>query len=80
MRKDSGKRAFLKKALSIMRLNQAVAVLAVVLACCIAFSMYKFGFPAKIVLGAAVLAILFVAVIWSTTCIILGNFSEEDDE
>ena len=62
-----------------MRVNHFVAILALVLACCIALMMYKFNFPDKIIWGAALLAILFVAIIWSTVSIILGAY-EEDEE
>ena len=61
-----------------MRINQVVAILALVLACCVALMMYKFGFPDRIIFGAGVLSILFVAIIWSTACLILGAFDEDD--
>jgi hypothetical protein len=80
MRANITKRAWVnEQALSIMRLNQLVAILALVLACCVALMLYKFGFPAKIIYGAAVLSILFVAIIWSTACLILGAFDEDDE-
>ena len=62
-----------------MRLNQAVAIMALVLACCLALMLHKFGLPDKIVVGAAVLSILFVAIVWSTACIILGAFNEDNE-
>jgi len=62
-----------------MRLNYFVAILALVLACTVALMLYKFGFPDKIIIGAAVLSILFVSIIWSTACLILGAFDEDEE-
>ena len=62
-----------------MSLNQAVSIFALVLSCCVALIMYRLRFPDRIVFGAAVLSILFVAIVWSTTCLILKDFNEDDD-
>jgi len=61
-----------------MRLNHIAAIIGLLLACCVFFLMHKFGFPDKITYGAAILSILFVAVVWSTASLILGGGDDEE--
>ena len=61
----------------LMRLNQAVAILGLILASCVFLIMHKLGFPDKIQIGAAILCIIFVSIVWSTASLSLGGDDEE---
>jgi uncharacterized membrane protein len=60
-----------------MSMNRIVAIFGLILACCVFLVLHKFGFPDKIKYGAALLSILFVAIIWSTASLTLGGDDEE---
>ncbi len=60
-----------------MRIHQLVAILGLMLACCVFLVLHKLGFPDKIKYGTALLSILFVAMIWSTASLTLGGDDEE---
>ncbi len=60
-----------------MRLNQAVAIFGLILSSCVFIILHKFGFPDKIKAGAAILSIIFVAIVWSTASLTLGGDDEE---
>lgn len=62
-----------------MRINQVIALLGLMLACCVFLALHKLGFPDKIKYGVALLSILFVAMIWSTANLTLGGDDEEDE-
>ena len=59
----------------LITVNHMVAVLAICLAMSSFLVLRRYGFPDKICLGAAVLAILAVAIFWSS--VLLG--AEDDD-
>ncbi len=60
-----------------MRLNQVVAIIGLILAISVFFLLHKYGFPDKITYGAAILSIIFVAIVWSTASLSLGGDDEE---
>lgn len=60
-----------------MRLNQAVALIGLILAASVFLILHKYGFPDKITYGASILSIIFVAIVWSTVSLTLGGDDEE---
>ena len=56
-------------------LNQAVAIMGLILSLSVFLMMTRFGIPEKIAFGAAVLSVIVVSIFWTAV-----NLSEEDDD
>jgi len=58
-------------------LNHVVALLAMVLSMASYLMLHRYGVPEKVCVGAAILALLVVAIFWSS--VLLGTDDDEDD-